>query len=157
YVSQGCRVWLAHFAQRCPDGVIRCSCNLAEKCKRPGRHPFGKKWPDRAVDDADGVHAMFQEFPGAETMNYCVVPDDMTLILDLDRKAGKDGVAWLCYELGITEAELAKITTCQRTPSGGYHLIFKRLTFFPHKVSVDLWPGIDLPIQVIGAQCQRPD
>lgn len=89
---------------------------------RPGaKEPFGEEsWAELATTDPDTIRGWFEHRQG---MNYGVCPGEHGVVLDLDRKGDKDGVA----TLNVMMQEYGEIphTLHCRSPSGGEHLFLR--------------------------------
>lgn len=81
-------------------------------------------------------------------LNVSAIPDDRHIIVDVDRKSGKDGFKSLADRGVDVDAEAAK-TLSQESPGGSVHLIYLRKTAVDSKNTVNLLSGIDLPVQVM--------
>lgn len=118
----------------------RCACPKGAECSSPGKHPLTSSGVKDATEDAEQVAAWRARFPRAHwaiaTGAACGV-----IVVDLDRKTGKDGVA----ELGRLAAEHGGIprTRTVRTGSGGLHLYFRHPGGSVPNTAGKLGPGID--------------
>ncbi len=102
----------------------------------------GYSWYLRQTSDLDTLGAWFEQVPGC---NYGLHLGENFVVIDLDRKPGRDGVKAfeeICSEHGVDSFLLDLDTFTVRTPGGGYHLYFRAP--FPCGLSNDFPDGIDV-------------
>jgi predicted P-loop ATPase len=108
-----------------------CTCALGAACKSIGKHPMvrWRNYDENSRGPSGGY--------GIQTGQF-----NHILVVDLDVKAGKDGVAAL---LALAAGRPIPDTLSVLTPSGGVHLYFRLPpnTYIPTSHSV-LGPGIDV-------------
>lgn len=81
----------------------------------PGtKRPVWKAWYDHATSDPERIKEIWAERP----YNIGVLTDDL-IVIDVDVKSGKNGIA------SLLELDIPLDTLTVRTPSGGLHLYFK--------------------------------
>lgn len=115
------------------DGV--CSCPEAGACRSPGKHPLTPNGLKDARADWGDEHA------GA---NWALITggESDTIVIDLDVKPGKDGVA----NFRVIAAEHGGIprTRTIRTGSGGLHLYFRHPGWHVNNSAGRLARGVDV-------------
>jgi hypothetical protein len=108
-------------------GVVngRCECGKPKSQKhKPGKHPHGGGWQHKnATTDHATISVWIGQYPNA---NFAVITGVGTVVLDLDVRPGKDGVA----ELAALEAKAgqslpATVTVLSGSGTGAKHLYFK--------------------------------
>jgi hypothetical protein len=108
-------------------GIVNgnCECGKPPSDKhKPGKHPHGGGWQQKnATSDPATIALWIGQYPHA---NFAVVTGVDTVVLDLDVRPGKDGLA----ELAALEAKAgqslpATVTVLSGSGSGGKHLYFK--------------------------------
>jgi hypothetical protein len=92
-----------------------------------------------ATIDLEQIKKWWTEFPDA---NIGVCPGENHIVVDLDRKHGKDGVESICKSLGIDQFEILSDTFIVQTTTGGYHLYYKCEEGWGSPVSV--LAGVDI-------------
>lgn len=95
-----------------------CACGKAT-CDPRGKHPRTLHGLKDATTDTDRVRAWYSDAPNA---NVAIATGRGLLVIDVDQKPDKDGVASL-RALEAQHGELPLTRTIQ-TGSGGYHLYF---------------------------------
>lgn len=88
---------------------------------RGGREPAIKGWPEKATTDEATLRAWFGDEVFAH--NIGVATGDGLVVLDVDRKKGKDGEVALQVLQAIHDDLPASLAV--ETPSGGWHMYFK--------------------------------
>lgn len=108
-----------------------------------GKTPLVRDWPNAATRDTSKIETWWEQHPGA---NVGVLAgrfkDGALVVIDLDRKNGKDGVAafeQLARDNGANIPETLSATT----PSGGKHLFFVAAESYGNSAGA-LGPGIDV-------------
>ena len=104
--------WALWLAER---GFLIIQLERGSKVPKSG---FG--WVRSATSSADTITNWFEADPD---MNYGVCPSEHHVILDLDNKEGKDGIAYL-DGLELEHGQVGE-TFIVDSPSGGRHLYFK--------------------------------
>jgi hypothetical protein len=108
-------------------GIVNgnCECGKPKSQKhKPGKHPHAGGWQrQNATSDHATIAGWIGQYPNA---NFAVITGVDTVVLDLDVRPGKDGVA----ELAALEAKAGQslpstITVLSGSGSGGKHLYFK--------------------------------
>ena len=118
---------------------------LGENTKRP-LTAHGVK---DATTDADTIRAWWERNPGA---NLGLAPGTDLLVLDVDTKHGIDGHDTLTgFE--FVHGELPPTRTTE-TPSGGWHLYFKKPPELRIKNRVNVRPGLD--VRTLGGYLVAP-
>lgn len=79
--------------------------------------PLAKGWQDQATDDPEAVARLWDARPQA---NIGVATGEGIVVVDVDRKDGKDGDESIRLVAESTDLAGYRVTT----PSGGYHLYF---------------------------------
>ena len=118
---------------------------LVENTKRP-LTAHGVK---DATTDADTIRAWWERNPGA---NLGLAPGADVLVLDVDTKHGIDGHDTLTG-LEFVHGELPPTRTTE-TPSGGWHLYFKKPPELRVKNRVNVRPGLD--VRTLGGYLVAP-
>lgn len=115
------------------------------RCVPGGKQPAAKRWPSVATHDADKVRDWFADnthnigvFAGERIVDGSV---QHMVVIDLDAKGGKDGIAAL-RALADPHGGLPDTLTV-RTPSGGLHLYFHTSRAVGSNANV-LAPGVDV-------------
>jgi putative DNA primase/helicase len=124
--------WIENGECACPDGPA---------CASPGKHPLTRNGVKNATDDQEQLKRWSEEFPQA---NWGLATGALAgvIVVDLDRKPGKDGVTSL-RELAAPHGGLPR-TRVVRSGSGGLHLYFRHPGgHVPNSVG-KLGPGIDV-------------
>jgi hypothetical protein len=115
-----------------------CSCREARKCKRQGKHPFGKlvrRGVFDATGDLDTLRPWFIEYPFC---NVGMVTDD-ELVIDIDFRNGGH------YSWRSLQAGYEKIAKTYREKAGnGWHNHFQRPAFPVRTTKNELGRGIDV-------------
>ena len=108
---------------------------------RSDKTPWLKNWPNRASTDQFDIQGWWGQFPSALPAINCGASG--LLVVDCDRKNGKDGVAeWLrqCHRNNFDP----NVCPIIETPSGGRHFYFRQLPNQPLGNTVNqLADGID--------------
>ncbi|WP_281978552.1 AAA family ATPase [Pseudorhizobium flavum] len=109
---------------------------LAAGSKVPQR---GLAWKEEATTDPLKIKQWFESDPA---MNYGVATGEGTIVLDVDAKCGKSGLASLeALEIGFGLPESYRV----ETPSGGVHVYLKVSEQHRNRVdSIPDFPGIDV-------------
>src|SRR5690606_787639 len=91
--------------------------------RREQKIPAISNWQDRATDDPDQLKAWLSQY---NSQNIGLVTGDQNgiFVLDIDTKHGAKGLEAMKALIG-KHGHLPK-TPVQRTPSGGYHYIFRK-------------------------------
>lgn len=131
--------------------MIKQTINAKEYCvagykliplRRNQKIPAISNWQDRATDDPDQLKAWLSQY---NTQNIGLVTGDQNgiFVLDIDTKHGAKGLETM-KALIDKHGHLPK-TPAQRTPSGGYHYIFKlpKDVHIQNSASV-IGPGLDI-------------
>jgi Bifunctional DNA primase/polymerase, N-terminal len=106
-------------------GVVKgaCECGKAQTEKhKPGKHPRSGGWQKNATTDQATIRQWFALHPFA---NFAIIAGVDSVVLDLDVRPGKDGVAEL-EQIAITAGQQIPPTVTVLTGSGtgGKHLYF---------------------------------
>ena len=108
-------------------GIVNgnCECGKPKSQKhKPGKHPHAGGWQrQNATSDHATIAVWIGQYPNA---NFAVITGVDTVVLDLDVRPGKDGVA----ELAALEAKAgqslpATVTVLTGSGTGAKHLYFK--------------------------------
>jgi hypothetical protein len=110
-----------------------CACPVGVECGTPGKHPLTRHGAKDATLDVRQLEAWRAQWPLA---NWAIATGDGLLVVDLDKRPGKDGVS--------SFAALGKVprTRAARTGGGGMHLYFRVPCRVPNTAG-KLGPGID--------------
>ena len=110
--------------------------------RRNKKLPAVKAFPREATADPAAVAKLWAERPHSGVGVHCgqLASGEWLVVLDLDRKHGRDGLKWLAgsdllYDMAGT------FTVC--TPSGGMHLYFRSPHPVPNSAS-KIAPGVDV-------------
>ena len=130
--------------------MIKQTINAKEYCaagykliplRRNQKIPSISNWQDRATDDPDQLKVWLSQY---NTQNIGLVTGDQNgiFVLDIDVK-GKNGLETM--KRLITKYGNLPKTPSQRTPSGGYHYIFKlpKDVYIQNSASA-IAPGLDI-------------
>jgi hypothetical protein len=101
-----------------PKGV--CTCRRWRECKSSGKHPLERDWAHRAIRTVSELESRWQRAPA--TPNIGIIPTDDMVVVDVDRKNGKQGAETL-ERLQRQHGPLGE--PHQTTPSGGWHFVFR--------------------------------
>lgn len=119
----------------------RCACPEADDCDSPGKHPLTRNGVKDATDDEAQIQAWRAKYPKAH-WGVATGARSGVVVIDLDRKPGKDGIASLKALAephgGVPHTHLV------RTGSGGLHLYFKHPGGWVPNSAGKLGPGIDV-------------
>lgn len=117
--AQGIKIFPIHGIH--PD-TGHCTCNQAENCQSPGKHPRQKGWEEIASTDVDKIHNWAASFPHCNWAAKTGL-DSALLVVDIDPKNGGDKT-WseLLQNHKLNDAGMIVTTT----GSGGTHYWFKR-------------------------------
>lgn len=97
----------------------RCSCGYEKCIKDAGKHPRVNAWGERASTDIEQIAKWWTKWPESN-IGLPTGERSGVLVLDVDRKNGKDGTLWLdAMRPDIPDGPSAV------TPNGGVHLFFK--------------------------------
>ncbi len=108
----------------------------------PGdKRPLIKDWPTFASNDAQVIHQWWTQWPAANIAIACGEGSGL-VVLDLDVKDGKDGLA-SARELLNGSAHLLD-GVVQTTPSGGRHVLFQYLPDLKNFTNKGSAGGIDM-------------
>ncbi len=120
------------------DGV--CACPEAGSCHSPGKHPLTRNGGKDATDDQNQLGIWLDEYPLAH-WGVATGAVSGVVVIDLDRKPGKNGVA----AFKALAAEHGGITRSYtvRTGSGGLHLYYAHPGGIRNSAS-KIAPGIDV-------------
>jgi hypothetical protein len=99
------------------DGA--CACPEGSTCKSAGKHPITRNGVKDASEDPAQIALWREQYPRA---NWACATGQGLVVIDLDRKPGKDGVAAL-VAMAKQHGGLPPTRTI-RTGSGGLHLYF---------------------------------
>jgi putative DNA primase/helicase len=168
YLKLGWKLIPLHHAR--PDGMCTCghtqgansACECGDpKCKvkhGPGsiaKHPREKNWPSQASGDLEVVSGWPRRWPGCN-LGIATGAASGVVVIDVDPKNGGD----VSLKRFMAEHGRFPSTPLQRTPSGGWHFVFRAPT---HPVSnAPLgrdYPGIDIRAdggQIVAAPSRTP-
>jgi len=109
------------------------------KSEVAGKANGGARWG--ATSDPDTIKGYWRQFPSADLGIAC--QESGLWVLDLDRKNGEDGVAWL-DEQTATHGPLPP-TPIVESPTGGRHIYFRYPpNFHPKTCAGEFEPGVDV-------------
>ena len=132
YAARGWRVFPCWWIEN-----RQCACPKGAACPSPGKHPLTRHSANDASTDPVQIRTWWTRRPLAHVA-IATGAESGLVVIDLDRKPGKDGVASL-KALGKVPATLTA-----RTGSGGLHLYFRHPGgCVPNSVG-KLGPGIDV-------------
>jgi hypothetical protein len=119
----------------------QCACPKGAACASPGKHPLTPNGVKDATDDPVQLAAWREQYPFA---HWAVATGARSgvIVIDLDRKPGKDGIALLAA-MAKARGGLPR-TRMVRTGSGGLHLYFKHPGGHVPNSAGKLGPGIDV-------------
>lgn len=130
------------------ESTLECALNLVNRgffvfpCKPNSKVPAHVGWQEEATNDPEAVKKLWTD----PTFNVGIFTSkfgkgEALLVVDVDVKDGRDGVSsW--RELASSLPDL-KSTLVQKTPTGGFHIIYKVLE--PVKQGTDvLGSGLDI-------------
>ena len=120
-----------------PRGIT-CSCPAGRSCDKPGKHPIGAEWPQRATIDAAQLR---QWFGGKNQANRGIATGAESGIIVLDVDPGKGGDE----SLRDLERKYGPLPTTphSNTGGGGEHIILKH-PGIRVKTRASLAPGLDV-------------
>ena len=106
-----------------PDGQLRCECPDPD-CEHQGKHPrIRRKIIKQATVDPKRLKRWFQKYPSA---NYAVRTGEIVLVVDVDMKPGKDGLAALAELVAKTgEPISATVIVLSGRNTGSRHIYFR--------------------------------
>ncbi|MCY1078870.1 bifunctional DNA primase/polymerase [Archangium lansingense] len=113
YAARGWRVFPCWWTE---NG--RCACPSGAACTSPGKHPLTRHGVKDASTDTGQIRAWWGRWPPAHVA-IATGAESRLVVIDLDRKPGKDGVA------SLNALGQVPVTLSARTGSGGLHLYFK--------------------------------
>lgn len=155
YLRLGWKLVPLHHAR--PDGSCTCEPRQDGKpCHSTGKHPREKNWPSRTLDSADAVTEAQRRWPGCN-LGIATGGTSGIVVVDVDPKNGGD----VSLKRFMAEHGRLPRTPVQRTPSGGYHLVFRApaqpVSNAP--LSREEYPGIDIRGdngQIVAAPSKTP-
>lgn len=104
-----------------PDQQLRCSCIKGYKCKSKGKHPRNHQGSRGASKDFNTIKEWWDEWPMAN-IGIATGPASGFWVIDIDMKKGANG--WdSMFDLWGEEINETKMGLCQKTPTGGFHIL----------------------------------
>lgn len=170
YIKLGWKLIPLHHAR--PDGACTCghtkqsdgACECGDpKCSvkhGPGsiaKHPRQRNWPESASDDIDTITEWQRSrWPGCN-LGIVTGAASRILVIDVDPKNGGD----VSLKRFVADHGALPATPIQRTPSGGYHLVFRAPATPISNAPLDRkrYPGIDIRAdggQIVAAPSKTP-
>lgn len=154
YLKLGWKLVPLHHARE--DGSCTCEPRPDGKpCHSTGKHPRVKDWPSRALDSVGAVAEAQSRWPGCN-LGIATGGTSGIVVVDIDPKNGGD----VSLKRFMADHGRLPATAMQRTPSGGWHLVFRAPA---HPVSnAPLgreYPGIDIRGdggQIVAAPSRTP-
>lgn len=124
-----------------PDG-FQCECGN-ENCESAGKHPrIRRKLVNQATYDPNRVKTWFRKYPNA---NYAVRTGETVIVVDVDMKDSKDGLASLAkLEAECGQMIPATITVPSGRNNGSRHLYFAKPEGFSLSARTEFLPGVDM-------------
>jgi len=143
YARQGIPVFPVHGIV---DGV--CTCQLANECNNPGKHPATRNGFKDATDNLKTIERWWSQNP---EYNIGIPAEAIGTVIDVDSDRDKPGeISWAKFE---EEYGPIPATRTVRTGSGGFHVWFRVLESLPTE-RLKEFPGIDF--QASGAYVVCP-
>jgi hypothetical protein len=129
----------------------RCACPEGADCGSAGKHPL-VRWREQATADLATLERWAERWPGC---NWGLVTGAGSgiVVLDVDVKDGKDGMATL-RRLATEHGGRLPCNLIVRTGSGGLHLYLEHPGFHVSNSAGKLGPGLD--IKADGGYCVAP-
>jgi putative DNA primase/helicase len=119
----------------------QCACPKGGACASPGKHPLTRNGVKDATDDEGQIREWWGTWPWAHVAIATGARSGL-IVIDLDCKPGKDGLASLN---ALAEPHGGLLRTCMvRTGSGGLHLYFKHPGGHVANSAGEMGPGIDV-------------
>lgn len=137
------------------ESGLRCECGN-DNCQCAGKHPrIRRKLVNQATYDPGRVKMWFSKYPDA---NYAVRTGESAIVVDVDMKEGKDGVASMAkLECDCGQTIPATVTAPSGRNNGSKHLYFAMPEGFTLSARTEFLPGVDMkgPSQYVVAPGSR--
>lgn len=114
-----------------------CACPKGDACPRSGKHPILKEWQSKASIKREDICSWWDQWPLAH-VGIATGARSGIIVIDLDKKPGKDGLASLKALGSIPRTAIA------RTGTGGLHIFLRHPGGHVSNSAGKLGAGIDV-------------